>query len=385
MRARRRGRQDRGRRRRGREAARPRPDVPIVALGGAGEALAPRVAGRLGRPLLRPEHPEVLSSIGAALSLVRAEVVRTSTTGSASPSSPREAERACIEAGAAPPTVTVETTFDAQDRVLRAVATGAVALESGAATASRWTTGAQLAAAARRSEPPADALSARGRDDFYRVFSENGRGRVAVVDARRGPGRRNARGGSREGRRIPRAFARSCKTTPATSASPRLSRAVLVGVARPRPLGRTPHRRHPRRRGAAIDGDGPAVASSRADVALPQPGGPLERLARGGRGSWGRSSSPASRSGSRSPPSNRRRALVRGRRPGEVQGDAATVARRARAAHDRVPRRAPRRHRSTRARPRPARADAAGAVRGGARQTLLLLDPDGTARGRRRR
>ena len=36
----------------------------------------PRSRERLGRPLLRPTHPEVLSSIGAALSLVRAEVVR---------------------------------------------------------------------------------------------------------------------------------------------------------------------------------------------------------------------------------------------------------------------------------------------------------------------
>ena len=47
------------------------PDVPVVALGGAGTALAPEVARRLGRPYVRPEHPEILSSIGAALSLVR--------------------------------------------------------------------------------------------------------------------------------------------------------------------------------------------------------------------------------------------------------------------------------------------------------------------------
>ena len=48
--------------------------MPLVALGGAGEALVPLVAERLKRPLIRPEHPEVLSSIGAAISLVRAEV-----------------------------------------------------------------------------------------------------------------------------------------------------------------------------------------------------------------------------------------------------------------------------------------------------------------------
>ena len=60
------------------------PDVPLVALGGAGEALVPLVAERLKRPLVRPRHPEVLSSIGAAVSLVRAEVTRNGTGSGAS-------------------------------------------------------------------------------------------------------------------------------------------------------------------------------------------------------------------------------------------------------------------------------------------------------------
>ena len=55
------------------------PDAPLVALGGAAAALAPEVARRLGAELVSPEHAEVLSSVGAALSLVRAEVVRTAT------------------------------------------------------------------------------------------------------------------------------------------------------------------------------------------------------------------------------------------------------------------------------------------------------------------
>ena len=65
-----------------------RADVPLVALGGAGEALVPRVAELLGRPMVRPEHPEVLSSIGAALSLVRAELTRNGAA-TAPPSSSR--------------------------------------------------------------------------------------------------------------------------------------------------------------------------------------------------------------------------------------------------------------------------------------------------------
>ncbi len=51
-------------------------EVPVVALGGAGRALAPELARSLGRPCELPPHPEVLSSIGAALSLVRVELAR---------------------------------------------------------------------------------------------------------------------------------------------------------------------------------------------------------------------------------------------------------------------------------------------------------------------
>src|SRR6476469_10075653 len=50
--------------------------VAKIAQAVAGAALAPEVARALGRECLAPEHPEILSSIGAALSLVRAEVAR---------------------------------------------------------------------------------------------------------------------------------------------------------------------------------------------------------------------------------------------------------------------------------------------------------------------
>ena len=106
-------------------------DVPLVALGGAGEALVPLVAERLKRTVVRPQHPEMLSSIGAAVSLVRAELTRNATSDGAAVELAREAEAACVASGAAPATVTVETAFDARENVLRAVATGAVALEVG--------------------------------------------------------------------------------------------------------------------------------------------------------------------------------------------------------------------------------------------------------------
>jgi N-methylhydantoinase A/oxoprolinase/acetone carboxylase beta subunit len=157
------------------------PDVPVVALGGAGTALAPEVARRLGRPYVRPEHPEILSSIGAALSLVRCELARHSTGGDALALA-REAERACVDAGAAPQTVRVETFFEARDRLLRAVATGAVALESGVAAREPVDEPAQLRAAALALGMGEDRLQVVARNDFYRVFCQNGAGAVAVVD-----------------------------------------------------------------------------------------------------------------------------------------------------------------------------------------------------------
>ena len=161
-----------------------RDDVPLIALGGSGEVLVARVAELLGRPMVRTEHPEVLSSIGAALSLVRVELDRNGVSALDVPALATEAEAACIAAGAAPASITVETAYDEADRILRAVATGAAALEAGAV-------GAEPADDRRRLEAAADALQLAPSDltllaanDFYRVFSENGSGRVAVVDVR---------------------------------------------------------------------------------------------------------------------------------------------------------------------------------------------------------
>ncbi|HEX8120884.1 MAG TPA: hydantoinase/oxoprolinase family protein [Solirubrobacteraceae bacterium] len=156
-------------------------DVPIVALGGAGGALAPEVAKRLGRPVLLPEDPEVLSSIGAALSLVRVELVRHSS-GNGAAELVRDAERACVDAGAAPLTVSVTSMFEAKEGVLRAVATGAVALESGVAARRPLDEDEQRAVAADATGAHADTLRVVAATGFYRVFADERGSRVAVVD-----------------------------------------------------------------------------------------------------------------------------------------------------------------------------------------------------------
>jgi N-methylhydantoinase A len=162
------------------------PDVPLVALGGSASALIGEVGRRTGRPVERPEHPEVLSSIGAAMSLLRVEVARSSAGAPNDPAQgvelARRAERACVEAGAAPASVSAEVSYDADEGLLRATATGAVSLESGAAGRAPVGEPQQLDAAALALEVGAASLAEVAGSDFYRVYADSGSGAVAVVD-----------------------------------------------------------------------------------------------------------------------------------------------------------------------------------------------------------
>ena len=158
------------------------PEVPVVALGGAGSIIAAEVARVLGRPLLTPANPEVLSSIGAALSLIRTEVVRSAVGGPERLQVTREAELACVRAGAAPNTLRVETFYEHEANLIRAVATGAVALQSGAAGRPQADPAQCHEAAATALDRTPGELELLVTTDFYRVYSGNGKGGCAVVD-----------------------------------------------------------------------------------------------------------------------------------------------------------------------------------------------------------
>jgi len=114
---------------------------------------------------------------------VRAEVVRSATAdGAAASAAAFDAERACVEAGAAPDTVRVECAYEARQGQVRAVATGAVALERGAAGRSPVGEREQHRAAALALGVGEDTLQLVAANRFYRVYCENGSGPVAVVD-----------------------------------------------------------------------------------------------------------------------------------------------------------------------------------------------------------
>ena len=76
----------------------------------------------------------------------------------------------------------VETRFESREQILRAVATGALALEQGAAGRAAAAPDEQRRAASAALGLDGSALELVAENDFYRVFSGNGTGAVAVVD-----------------------------------------------------------------------------------------------------------------------------------------------------------------------------------------------------------
>lgn len=106
----------------------------IVAVGGGAGGLGRHVAAMLGLRCYVPDGAEVISSIGDALSLVRAERERSVVAPTAADSAAlaAEAEAECVAAGASAASIDVRVDYEADRSTLRAVATGAVGLEAGA-------------------------------------------------------------------------------------------------------------------------------------------------------------------------------------------------------------------------------------------------------------
>jgi N-methylhydantoinase A len=106
----------------------------IVGVGGGAGGLARYVAAMLGWSIVIPEHAEIISSIGDALSLLRAERERTAdaTDPAIIEAMMEEVEQEVVAAGASPASVEVRLEEIPERSAIRAVATGAVGLSSGA-------------------------------------------------------------------------------------------------------------------------------------------------------------------------------------------------------------------------------------------------------------
>jgi N-methylhydantoinase A len=152
----------------------------IVGLGGGAGAVIPRVAQVLGVRWEIPPEAEVISSIGDALSLVRAEVER----GMVRPSSDavagliRDAEEAAVAAGASPSSLQVETQAVPERRALRAVALGAAPLDD----SSDGERASEEVLSTSATALLGEGTTLVARNGFYAVFA-SGR-RYAVLDHR---------------------------------------------------------------------------------------------------------------------------------------------------------------------------------------------------------
>jgi len=106
----------------------------LVAVGGGAGGLGRHVAAMLGLECTVPDHAEVISSVGDALSLVRAEREQTLRNPTAADlhALVESAREDAMSAGAAVESLDVRVETDPERSQVRAIATGAVALHSGA-------------------------------------------------------------------------------------------------------------------------------------------------------------------------------------------------------------------------------------------------------------
>ena len=109
-------------------------DPLIVAVGGAAGGLGRHVAERMGLACTVPADAEIISSIGDALSMVRAERERTvsALTADVVRQLSDDAENEALAAGAAPGSVEVRVEEMPERGTVRAIATGTVGLRTGA-------------------------------------------------------------------------------------------------------------------------------------------------------------------------------------------------------------------------------------------------------------
>src|SRR4029078_4335993 len=106
----------------------------LIAVGGGAGGVARYVAKEMNLECFIPEHAEVISSIGDALSFVLVErersVIDPTLADGEALAPPRE--EASLAAGAARNSIDVRVEYDREQSTLRASATGMVGLASGA-------------------------------------------------------------------------------------------------------------------------------------------------------------------------------------------------------------------------------------------------------------
>jgi N-methylhydantoinase A/oxoprolinase/acetone carboxylase beta subunit len=151
----------------------------VMAVGGGAGGLGRHVAALLGLSCVVPPEAEVISSVGDALSLLRAERERTvSVVGpDVLRDLARDVEAELLASGASPTSIEVRLDQEPEKGLVRAVATGAIGLRSGAVPGR-----APADEAAAEDAAAAAGFGAPRRAGEYWLCEAPGPGRVLVLD-----------------------------------------------------------------------------------------------------------------------------------------------------------------------------------------------------------
>jgi hypothetical protein len=157
-----------------------RETLHLVGGGGGAAAVTPFLAAEAGCEASIAEHNEVISPIGVALALVRESVERIIPQPSQQDvlAVRAEAESAVIAQGAAPATVEVDVSVDAQTGSVRAVATGATELRTKDRAQAVQVDRRSVAAGSLRSSP--ELVDLLAQTPSYTVFGAESRRRGAL-------------------------------------------------------------------------------------------------------------------------------------------------------------------------------------------------------------
>jgi N-methylhydantoinase A/oxoprolinase/acetone carboxylase beta subunit len=128
----------------------------LIAVGGGAGGLGRAIGSAMGLPVAVPPRAEVISAIGDALSLIRAERERTfdETSAAATEALIAEVEAEAMRAGAAASTLDVRVEQIPERGAVRVTVTGAVGLSSGAVPGREPASAADIAAIARERKYP---------------------------------------------------------------------------------------------------------------------------------------------------------------------------------------------------------------------------------------
>jgi hypothetical protein len=154
-----------------------RGSLRLVGGGGGAASVTPFLGTSAGWDAAIAEHNEVISPIGVALALLRESVERIIPQPSQQDvlAVRAEAESAVIAQGAAPATVEVDVSVDAQAGTVRAIATGATELRTKDRAQSASVDRRSIAAASLRKSP--DLIDLLAQTPGYTVFGTEWRRR----------------------------------------------------------------------------------------------------------------------------------------------------------------------------------------------------------------